>query len=151
MIAKFEKLTASEQELLLNATVFVSLLAASSDHEVFEEEKADAIKLAHLRTFTSDPVLHEYYVEVDKHFTRNFEAFDKKLPKGNDEREKILREKLTQVNGLLLKLGPDYAEVFHRSLDSYARHVAKSHRNALEFFFIPLNINGITDQRTMNN
>jgi len=133
MVHKFKKLTPEELDLLLNATIFVSLLAASSDSEIFEEEKADAIKLAHLRTFTSDPALHEYYKEVEKTFAEKIEDFDKKLPKGSEERGIILREKL------------------NHSLNSYARHVSVSHRNAVEFFFIPMNIDGITNQRKKNN
>ncbi|HVA98180.1 MAG TPA: hypothetical protein VNG53_04740 [Bacteroidia bacterium] len=151
MVHKFKKLTPEELDLLLNATIFVSLLAASSDSEIFEEEKADAIKLAHLRTFTSDPALHEYYKEVEKTFAEKIEDFDKKLPKGSEERGIILREKLNHINKILPKLGEDYAEAFHRSLNSYARHVSVSHRNAVEFFFIPMNIDGITNQRKKNN
>ena len=74
MIKQFEKLTEEEQALLLKAPVLVSVLAACSFNYVNKAQKADAIKLAHFKTFTAAPVLLPYYIEVDKTFREEFDA-----------------------------------------------------------------------------
>ena len=68
MIKQFEKLTTEERELLYKAPVLVSVLASCSFNEVNKSQKADAIKLAHLKTFTANPLLLPYYAEVEKTF-----------------------------------------------------------------------------------
>ena len=49
MIKQFEKLTTEERDLLYKAPVLVSVLASCSFNEVNKSQKADAIKLAHLK------------------------------------------------------------------------------------------------------
>ena len=73
MIKQFENLAMEEQELLLKAPVLVSVLASCSFNNVNEIQKADAIKLAHLKTFTATPLLLPYYEVVEKDFEQQFD------------------------------------------------------------------------------
>ena len=57
MTKPFEILRIEEWELLYRAPVLVSVLASCSFNEVNKVQKADAIKLSHLKTFTADPSL----------------------------------------------------------------------------------------------
>ena len=57
MIKQFEKLTTEERSLLYKAPVLVSVLVSCSFNEVNKYQEADAIKLAHLKTFTAIPLL----------------------------------------------------------------------------------------------
>ena len=66
MLDQLNKLSATDRELLLKAPVLVSVFAASRDNELSKKGKADAIKLAHLKTFTAFPLLQDYYAEVEK-------------------------------------------------------------------------------------
>jgi hypothetical protein len=74
MINQFSRLTPQEQELLLKAPALVSVLTACSYNEVNKAQKADAVKLSHLKTYTADPLLRDYYKEVEKEFKNQFEA-----------------------------------------------------------------------------
>ena len=74
MIKQFTKLTNQERELLYKAPVLVSVLTSCSLNEVNEVQKADAIKLSHLKTFTAKPELRSYYAEVNKLFKDQFDA-----------------------------------------------------------------------------
>ena len=65
MKEQFESLTEEEKRLLYKAPVLVSVLASCSLNEVNKAQKADAIKLAHLKTFTAAPLLLSYYAEVE--------------------------------------------------------------------------------------
>ena len=73
MIKEFEKLTTEECKLLYKAPVLVSVLVSCAYNEVNVTMKNDAIKLAHLRTFTAAPLLLPYYQEVEKIFKEEFE------------------------------------------------------------------------------
>ena len=72
MIKQFQTLTAEEKALLVKAPVLVSVLVSCSFNKVNKTQKADAIKLAHLKTFTAIPVLIPYYMQVGKDFEEQF-------------------------------------------------------------------------------
>jgi hypothetical protein len=144
MIKQFEKLSQDEQDLLLRAPVLVSVLAACSYNYVNKSQKADAIKLAHFKTFTAAPVLLPYYIEVDKTFRERFDAtVEKYFPFDNEKRE-ALKKEIARVNQVLGKLDRDYATILHKSLEKYARHVNKAAHSVFEDFLFPIPIPGLT-------
>ena len=144
MINEFETLSAKEKELLFQAPVLVSLLSTSADPEVKTVQKADAIQLAHLKTFTANPLLIDYYNEVEKTFTCNFESLSKKYtPSGTVNRD-ALKEEIKTVNILIGKLKPSFAAVLHESLTKYAAHVKQAEHSVVEDFLFPLPIHGLT-------
>jgi len=145
MIKQFEKLTSDETELLLKAPVLVSVLASTADHEVGALEKADAIKLAHFKTFTADPMLIPYYKEVDKNFIQNFEMTVKKYAPFDAVQREKLKKKINIVNTIIAKLNKEYAKTLHMSLSDYAEHVKKAGRGLLENFIFPLPLSGLNN------
>lgn len=145
MIKQFEGLSEPEMGLLLKAPILVSVLAATWDHEIGNEEKADAIKLAHLKTFSADPVLIQYYKEVDKNFKDHFESIVKQFSPFDEAMRDGLRLEITRVNSVISKLDPKYARTLQRSLGNYAEHVKKSYRRIVENFIFPLPIPGLTE------
>jgi hypothetical protein len=144
MIKQFEKLTQDEQDLLLRAPVLVSVLAACSYNYVNKSQKADAIKLAHFKTFTAAPVLLPYYIEVDKTFREQFDATVEKYFPFDDEKREALKKEITHVNQVIAKLDKDYAAILHKSLEKYARHVNKAAHSVFEDFIFPIPIPGLT-------
>jgi len=78
MIKEFEKLNKEEASLIFKAPALVSVLVSCSYNEINKAQKGDAIKLAHLKTFTANPALLAYYNEVDKTFKEEFEQAAKK-------------------------------------------------------------------------
>lgn len=143
MIQQFKKLTVEETELLLKAPVLLSVLTSSKSHEINKLEKADAIKMAHLKTFTADPLLLDYYKEVEKHFNSYFEAVEKKYTPFDNIKREALKKEIDKVNIIISKLDKEYAADLHRSLTGYAEHVKKAGRGLLENFVFPVPISGL--------
>jgi hypothetical protein len=144
MIKEFKKLTDKEVELLLKAPVLVSVLASTRDHEISNEEKADAIKLAHLKTFTADPLLLQYYNEVEKNFKMYFEEITKEYSPFDDTKRAALKEQIDRLNEVISKLDKKFGRTLHRSLTNYAEHVKRSDRTIFENFIFPFPVHDLT-------
>jgi len=144
MIKQFEKLTPEERELLYRAPVLVSVLASCSFNEVNKSQKADAIKLAHLKTFTANPLLIPYYAEVDKNFKEQFEAAIKKYFPFDEAKRSALKKEIDKVNRVIKKLDKEYAQTLHKSLDRYAKHVKKAAHSIFQDFIFPVPIAGLS-------
>lgn len=145
MIKQFEKLTKEEQELLYKAPVLVSVLASCTFKQVNKIQKADAIKLAHLKTFTAVPLLIPYYIEVDKKFTQLFDVAIKKYFPFDDAKRHAFIKEMDRVNLVIEKLDINYAQTLHKSFKKYATHVKRSIHSVFEDFIFPMPIPGLTD------
>lgn len=144
---ELSKVDANDRDILLRAPAIVALLAAiSDDGEVSESEKTESIKLAHLRTYTSPEILHNYYKEVDKVFTSVFNEEFEKMPETMEERKTYLAKRLKEIDAVLPKLNNVYAKELVISLKSFSRHVFKTESSFLEHFLMPL-ILGRIEQR----
>lgn len=141
----FKDLSLPEREQLEKFPVYLSLLAASKDCRLDGREMHSAVKLTHIKTFSCDPVLSDYYAEVDKNFETVAREISNQLPADRDAREVAIRRQLTKLEILLRKLDKRYAAIMHESLRAYKDHVSRAHRNVLEYFIFPLPISGITD------
>jgi hypothetical protein len=144
MIKELEKLSREEQALLLKAPVIVSILAAAGVGKVNEWEKADAIKLAHLKTYTADRLLIPYYKEVDKSFEQDFEALAKKYVPFDDQKRILLQSEVDHVNKVIDKLDKPFARTLHTSLLKYAEHVKNAYKGLVMNFIFPFPIPGLT-------
>jgi hypothetical protein len=141
-----DQLSPPEKELLLKFPAYITLLATNIEDHMEDVKKKEAVKFAHIKTYSpSDPILHDFYEEADKVFDENIIKLDKKLPKGKKEREQAIKNKLAKLEGILNKLGKEYAVKMKHSMESFKEHVSKSHRNVLEFFLFPVPIKGYTD------
>ena len=141
----FKNISLQENETLLKFPAYVSLLAADSDGKLDEAENKLAIKFSHIKTYSCDPLLTEFYKEADIVFEENIDEIDKNLPTIKAQREEIIRKELINLEKIVLKLGDEYVSVMHRSMKSFKEHVSKAHRNVLVDFIFPLPIEGITD------
>lgn len=77
-------------------------------------QKADAIKLSHLKTFTADLLLIPFYVEVEKCFKEKFEL-------AIEPNVKKLKEDIGRMNIAVQNLNSDYAQKLRKSLEKYER------------------------------
>jgi hypothetical protein len=144
MIKQFDKLTKKERLLLLSAPALVSVLAAIEGNEISLVDKADAIYLAHLKTYTAEFVLLPYYDEAEKNFKLNFNNLvDKYSPLDDGNRQK-LKEEINSANMVIDKLDSEFALTLHKSLQGYARHVKMADMGLVDFI-IPVPIPGLTD------
>ena len=122
MIKEFERVTTEERELLYKAPVLVSALVACAYNEVDETKKSDAIKLAHLRTFTAPSLLLPYYQEVEKIFKEEFEKTIKIYFPFDEENRTKMKNEINKINKVIAKLDADYGKLLNKSLESYAEH-----------------------------
>lgn len=144
MIKQFKHLTEEEKALLYKAPVLVSVLASCSYKEIDPVKKRDAIKLAHLKTFTAVPLLLPYYHEVEKSFADQFEKTANAYYPFDDQQRAALKAELDGVNEVLAKLDPFYAQVLQKSLERYADHVRRSAHSVFQDFLFPLPIKGLS-------
>jgi hypothetical protein len=144
MSAEIDKLNQEDREILLRAPALVALLAAiSDDGEVSKHEKAESIKLAHFRTYTSAPILQNYYKLVDPLFEGYFEEEMAQLPAEWKDKEEHLENKIAKLNQVLPKMDQVYAKKLVRSLKSFAKHVFKVNSSFLEYFVLPVFMNKV--------
>jgi hypothetical protein len=142
---KFKNLSVQENMALLNFPAYISLLAANNDGILDEAEKKSALKLAHIKPFTCDPLLTEFYEETDKVFEKNIEQIDKDLPQDKVSREIIIKSELLKLDVIVSKLGKEYMRAMHQSMKSFKDHVSKAHHNILVDFIFPLPMPGLTE------
>jgi hypothetical protein len=140
----FKKLTKSENKALLKFPAFVSLLAANNDDKLDAVEKQSAIRFSHIKTYSCDPLLTEFYEAADKIFENNIQQIDKDLPIEKAARGAALKRELMKLETIVLKLGEEYITVMHRSMKSFKEHVSKAHHSALVDFIFPVPIKGLT-------
>ena len=138
MIAHLEKLTEAEQELLLRAPVLMSVLASCSGGEVNKQQKTEAIKLSHIKTFTAIPLLQPFYKEVERNFQDDFESVALAYFPFDDKKRNDLKKAIEKVQHILKKLDPEYAELLGKSLERYANHVKRATHSIFRDFVFPM-------------
>ena len=141
----FKNLSAEEKEEFLKFPAYISMLTASCDNSLDNDEKKAAIKLSHTATFACNPVLREFYEEADKVFEKNIEILDLDLPEDKLKREAAIKIELSNLEKILLKLGKEYAKIMHESMKIFMTHVSKAHHNVLMDFVFPIAIPGFED------
>ncbi len=144
MMNQLEKLTEQEKEFLFKAPILLSVLAASGDNKINKKQKADAIKLVHLKTFTASPLLIPYYKEVEKKFNKYFNEAVKKYAPFDDVKRQALKKEINIIDTIIQKLDKDFSRALHKSLTAYADHVRRSGESIIDGFIFPVPIHGLT-------
>ncbi|MDZ4667738.1 MAG: hypothetical protein SGJ00_07625 [bacterium] len=139
-----ETLNQTDREKLLKFPAYISLLASNNDTGLDEVGRAAAIKFSHIKTFSCDPMLFNFYQQANQVFEDNITTLDMELPEKKAEREDAIKLALEELETILKKLGKNYAIVMHRSMKSFKDHISKSHHSVLESFIFPIPIKGLT-------
>lgn len=138
MIKQFENLSHEEREFLFNAPVLISVLASSSSNGINKTQKADAIKLSHIKTFTAAPILIPYYTELSRTFEQKFEETQKRFFPFDTAKRNELKCEIEKVNAIVAKLDTQYSLALLRSFKKYERHVKSAAHNVFQDFIFPL-------------
>ena len=138
----FKNLSEKEYEMLLKFPAYISLLASNRDGKFDDVEKKSAIKFAHVKTYTCNPLLIDFFEEVDKIFKSTIVQLDKELPKGKENRDAAIRSELHNLENIVSKSGEIYSSTLFESMKSFKDHVSKAHHNVLVDFVFPLPIKG---------
>jgi hypothetical protein len=125
-------LTEKERQSLYNAPVYVSLLGALEDGKITANEMKEATTLIHYRTFTSNPILQEYYKKAEDHFINTIEKEQIVLPKNAILAREVYHKKLEEVNTILSKVDAKFSNELKKSLYSFANHIANADNNWIQ-------------------
>ena len=133
-IAQFSHLEQTEKSLVYLSPALVTYLIGGVDKNFDSNEEAEAKHIVHFRTSTGDPLLFDFFKEVEPQFITQLDELVKQY--GNlqaDVRTKILAEELAKLNDIFPKLDSVYARALLKSLRSLAMAVAKSSGGILGF------------------
>ena len=125
-------LTEKERQSLYKAPLYVSLLGALDDGKITSKEMKEATTLVHYRTFTSNPILHEYYKKAEDYFINSIEKEKIILPKNVNQAKEVYHRKLEEVNTILSKVDTKFSNELKKSLYSLANHVANADNNWIQ-------------------
>jgi len=131
MSTPLDQLSEEEVNFLAKCPAVVTVLIAGADQHIDNSEKNWATKLVHYRTFTSDPLLNEYYRRVEEHFEENLSELLEKWDPSNAEES--LSQELANAKPILEKLDDEYAEMIRKSWRSLAKKVAEASGGLLGF------------------
>ena len=145
MIPQFEKLNTAEKELLIKAPVLLSVLASCSGNAINKTQKADAIKLAHIKTFTAIPELQPYFKEAEVNFKELFEKTADRFYPFDEQKRILLKQEIARVQATIKKLEPRFAMALSKSLERYTIHVKRATHSIFRDFIFPLAMPDLRD------
>ena len=125
MIKDFINLSQEEQNILINAPAYVTILVAGADHNIAEKELEWETKLPIFRSKKEQSVLSDYYIAVEKIIDSKLQVLLSELPEDYVERNKVVSNELKKLNSILPKLNKDFAIELYKSLKSFAEQVAR--------------------------
>lgn len=140
----FENLTSREHETLLKFPAYISLLAANADGHLDKDEESSAVEFAHIKSYSSDPLLLGFFEDVNQTFSRTLNELNKALPYGKTNRKTAIKKQLGEIEEIIAKLDPVYSSLIRKSMQSFKDHVSRAHHNVLIDFVIPISIKGLT-------
>ncbi len=129
----FKNLTTDQYNALKESLSLVTVLIAGADGKIDEQELNWAEKLTKIRTYAEPESLNEFYEEVEKGFIANVAALISDLPKEVESRQRMISQKLAQLNDILPLLENKVAFQIYESLISFASHIAKASGGFLRF------------------
>jgi hypothetical protein len=136
---EFISLSESKKNTLLKIPALLTLLAASYSG-LLEKDKEDAVKLTHLRTFSAEPELQFYYMELEKVFQKEMdELIQRYYPLDSEKRKSIVAE-INEANTILEHVDKEFAFLFKHSMKTYEEHVIRSRNNVVEYFLFPFDL-----------
>ncbi len=122
-----------------DAIVWTTILAAiHQDGVIDEEERAEAIKQTHIRTFSSEEYLQPIYEKLDLHFERDFDAYSAMLPEAYDAKEAFIQKRIEESMDVLNEVGPVFTTEFGRNLESIYDKVFTANSTVFQSFAFPL-------------
>lgn len=141
----YSDLNESGKKQLLKLPAYMSLLTSTTEAGIDKEEKDTAVKITHVKAYSSDPILVDFYKEAESVFEKTITDLDAKLPHNREERKIAIQLELNKLESLLSKLDPDFVSALRRSIRSYDYYISKAHQNVMEYFIFPMPIDGISD------
>lgn len=156
MIKQFSYLSKKEEALLLDAPVLITILVASSDEGIDRKEIHRGLDLLKWKRIHARPDLHDYYQEVNKHFSSRMDALLAELPSETKKRHQEIGQRLVGLNQIFPKFDRGFAEQLYASYRELAKNVAEASGGFLGYLSINIKESDliklpmIDDPRTYN-
>lgn len=132
----FMYLNDEEKDYLLDVPVMISILIASSDTDLDEEEIGEAKFFAHLKKTRAREDIQQYYEKVGEQFDLRLQRLLGRLPSDVHERAKMITFELSKINKLFHKMDQKTAVNLYGSYKAFARHVAQASGGFLGYFAV---------------
>lgn len=133
-IAQFNSLSEEERSLLFSTPALVSYLIGGADDDFDAREEVQSEHIIRIRTVNGDPLLFDFYKEVEATYFDKLDATVKKFEKlPVEERTALISAELAKLNDILPKVDNIYARAFLNSLRSLAKAIAESSGGAFGF------------------
>lgn len=126
-ILQFNHLSEEEKTLIYLSPALVSYLIGGADDNFDAEEKEQSKHVVRLRASVGDPILFDFFNEVETNFESQLISLTQlygQLPA--EERTHLLVLELTKLNDILLKVDSLYARSLLKTLRSLAQSVAEA-------------------------
>lgn len=124
MPKELESLSAEDQQVLMDAVPYITILVAGADGEIDVKEIEWSEKLTKIRSFSYEEDMRPFYKKVGLHYEDRLHQLMDSLPKDKDPRNQAISQELAKLNDILPKLDHFYARHYYQSLKSFADHVA---------------------------
>ena len=146
MIPQFSELTEDEKALMFDVPVLATILIAGADNCIDKYEKQVATELTKYKSITSEPQLQDYFAYVSSNFRERLEQLIAELPGKAKFRNPYIREQLTKVNAIIVKINPEFSTEFYKSIKEIARYVGEASGGVLGYLTISK-----AEARALNN
>lgn len=150
MPKELDSLSAEEQQQVVDAISYITLLIAGSDGEIDLNEVRWGEKITRIRAFSYDEELRPFYKRVGANFTERLAQLQDELPDDPKERQAQILEELSKLNDILPKLDHFYARLYYHSLRTFAEHVAHASGGVLGWLSVGFEEYKIIDLPTIN-
>ncbi len=124
MLSDLDRLSTSQQELMMKAPILVCMLIAGADEEIDAHEMKGAIQLA--ESARKKERVSALFKMAAEDFEDKFKIILQSLPQEPTERNRIIIEELRGLNDVFPKLDPTFAGEYLRCLRFVAKRIAQS-------------------------
>lgn len=133
-------LSKEEKTKLYDAPIYVAFAGALEDDEISNTEKRSAVNLVHTRTYSSPPILQDYYKEAEKNYESKLEELNEILIYNGQPIKELIRNRVDEINAIINKIeDKTFADHLKQSLKSFARHISRSETHYEKILAVFLN------------
>lgn len=145
-VPQFSELSEEERNLLKDVPALATILIAGADNCIDKYEKKVAAELTKYKSISSDPQLQDYFIVVSETFKERLEQLIAELPGKAKFRNPYIREELSRVNDIIVKVNIEFAKEFYKNIKEIARYVAEASGGVLGYLAI-----SNAEARALNN
>ncbi len=122
----FKHLTENEKDILCFVPAWIALLIAGADDRVDGKELKTAIAFINEKKEHGEDIMKLFYKEIAGNFTTDINGFKELLPNDTEKRNRLLVERIRQVNDIFQKTDKTFARQYYRDMKEMALKVAEA-------------------------